>query len=662
MNYLKFNLFTLIAVVLNVLLFSTCRKESEPVLTVDPTILTFSADDSVRKVVTVETDAKSWNYFIDAKGSWIVPEKDNVNNRLYLSVQSYTDTENPRNATVTVSAGKASPVDITVIQEKKQYSLSASPTSLSYSSSESGEKSISITTDAATWEATSDAEWITLEKKQAEKTLIVSAKANSQITSRSGEITITAGNAPSFKISVSQGPAPITLTVSQTSLSFTASETGSKTVTVTTNATAWDATTSASWLSIEKNNNIITVKAAQNTSTSTRNAEIRVTATGIETVRTISVSQTPETLSINPTSIVFDHNETSTRNVTVTTTASSWNHSTPPSWLTLTKTNNNTLSVKPSQNTAAAVRSADITITAGNAPSVTLKVTQNGNVTFSVIPTSLSFTATETIVKTVNVTTNASSWSATKPSSATWLTISQNNSILRVNPNSQNTSTTARSTTITVSAPGANDITIPVTQAGAVPQPIAYIYNYQATSITLHNNSGYGSSWTGKVTPVNASTPYISFSSWGGSSRTVYCDYRNGKYWLDITTPVLIDSDGDVGYLCWGTVNLSNGTISVYPGVNYEVYYNPTTRVLDFSGTYNGLPVYITIIPKSSTTGQWLTDYYYFNEYRNLKIELTTTSLAPELSSDENSKSTISNFDENNNDAVKIERKTVTNQ
>ena len=87
-------------------------------------------------------------------------------------------------------------------------------------------------------------------------------------------------------------PASSTLTVSPTSLSYTANS-ESKTITVSSN-TSWTASSSANWLTISptsgSSNGTITATASANTSASQRNATITVSANGVS--KTINVTQT----------------------------------------------------------------------------------------------------------------------------------------------------------------------------------------------------------------------------------------------------------------------------------------------------------------------------------------------------------------------------------
>lgn len=623
-NYCAF-----ITVISCLLFFTSCQKsEDEPSLSVSPSRLTFTAEEKGEQTIMVDTDA-NWTYNISS--SWVDAYRKS-DNKLYVTVSKNEDTNNSRSATITIIAGnkKKAMADVVVEQQKLIINnLSVNPTELTYKYNETGDKTAIITTDASGWDFTKSADWMTVTKQNNTLTVSIST-TNTGSADRTAGIIVTAGNAAPVTVTVSQ-EIQNTLSVSPTELNFGASETSSKEVTITTNASGWDFNNPADWLTITKSGNKLIVNPkSQNTASSSRTANVKITA-GSASEKTIIVKQEGRnTLSVNPAELVFASTEISnTKSVEITTNASGWNYSNTAGWLTITK-NGNRLDIRPSSNnTTVSARETLITVTAGTATEQTIKVIQNGQQnTLTVSPATLSFGATETSNKQVTITTNASSWDYT--TSVSWLTLSKSGSLLYVRP-LQNTSSSSRTATITVTAGTASARTITVTQAGTSGQPISGNYNYSATSILLWDNASHkNSSWTGQIRPNSSSSePYIAISNFGGAGVTVYCDYIGGTYRLDVTTAVLEDADGDLGYLCMGTVNSSTGEYKVYPGVNYNISYNATTNVLDFSGTYNGLPTFITIVPKDKNTGQWLDQYFYFNEYRNLKLQLTTTLSAP---------------------------------
>ncbi len=379
MKNLRFKLKAFAAVILVPLLFTGCPGEDkEPdTLSVTPTRLNFTADETNEKSVEITTNTSSWNY--KESDDWIEAYRKS-DNKLYVKVLNYTNTNSARTSKITINAGDAAPVDITIEQSAKEINnFSVSPTSLSFQANETGDKTIAITTNAESWDAISDASWITLTKQTGTLKVTIGTK-NTQTTERTANIKITAGNAPDITVKVTQGAAT-TLSANATSLSYEATETGEKSVAISTNASSWSATASASWITLSQNGNTLKVNVTSaNTGTSARSANITINA-GDATPVIISVTQAAATsLSINPTSLSYGASETGTKSVTITTNASSWDATASASWITLSKSGN-TLSVRASTNTATSARSATITVTAGNAASATLTVTQAATIT-----------------------------------------------------------------------------------------------------------------------------------------------------------------------------------------------------------------------------------------------------------------------------------------
>jgi len=130
--------------------------------------------------------------------------------------------------------------------------------------------------------------------------------------------------------------------------------------------------------------------------------------------------------------------------------------------------------------------------------------------------------------------------------------------------------------------------------------------------------------WTGQVTPSSGQDQFYDISGWGGQSIDVYCDFKDGNIVLDNYTIVAVDNtSGYNGY--FQAIALDTGAMKYYILDNdYIVKYDKTNKVLDFSGTYNGLPVYVGVIAKSKTTGE--IGGAFTELYANAKLTLTSTS------------------------------------
>jgi hypothetical protein len=375
MKNLKFNFLTIATTAFCMLCLTACPKnDKEPdTLSVMPTSLTFSADDTREQTIEVSTSAPSWKY--SGGDSWL-DTYTKQDDKIYVKVQNYTNTETSRKSSLTIIAGDATPVTVSIEQEAKEInSLSVNPTSLLFNGNEVGDKTAAITTDASEWEASTEASWLTLSKQG--KTLTVSVPTKNLGTEdRSADIKITAGNAPEVILKVIQPPS-FYLNVEPATLLFSGNEIGDKTVTITTNASEWTATTSASWLTILKQDNKLKVSVSTtNTGTTDRNAEIKITAGDAPEVILHVTQVVSFYLNVDPTVLSYTATETSEKTVNVSTNASSWSATTAVSWITLTTSGNNLRVRVNSTNTASSSRQATIRVTANQVPDATVTVTQ----------------------------------------------------------------------------------------------------------------------------------------------------------------------------------------------------------------------------------------------------------------------------------------------
>jgi len=464
----KFRIILLMLVVAASALFlATCKKEKEKdKLSVTPVALEFYADADNEKFVDVTTNVNSWQ--TSKSDNWIGISE--VSGGFRVTAEKYTDTSRDRTGVITVKAGKAEPVSVSVKQiAAVQHTLSVSPTTIPFEAGETGAKTASVTTSAAKWEATPvSADWLTSEKLGNTLKLTVNSN-NTSLTQRSVSIIVTAGNAEPVTVAVTQaGMIPNTLSVNPMSITFAANETAAKTTTITTNVASWDATTAVDWLTLEKQNNTLRVTPKNlNTGSSPRTADISVTA-GTATPVTVSVTQVvtvPNTLSVNPTSIMFAINETGIKTTTITTNAAIWDATTTAGWMTLEKQGNTLRITVNALNIGTTPRTADVTVTAGNAEPVIVPVTQAATPpnTLSVNPVSINYATGETGDKTTTVTTDAASWDA--KTTADWLTLEKQSNTLRVTVNTLNTGASQRVAGITVTGGNAEPVTVTVTQA-----------------------------------------------------------------------------------------------------------------------------------------------------------------------------------------------------
>jgi len=630
MRLFKSKFFAYAFIFTGILLLSACE---EPDLTPSPSSLTFEANETGEKTVTIKTNASDWK-IQGVSENWIDASRKSDPDILYVRVPVYEETNSSRTGTITISAsrrGKSSSEDIFIEQLKKPINtLSVTPTSLAYEANETGNKTIQVMTDAPSWNAEKNPSdtWLTLTKQ--DQTLVVNVSGQNSIsTSRSVEITFTAGNAPPLPFIVTQG-GKNSLSLSPNSpLSFDPEE-SSQSLNVTTNASSWNAsiTSGTAWLSTSTNDNILTVTVARNNTSSSRTGGFRVTAGSADPVN-YSVTQSADNLTISPTSLSFTATSTAVQNVTITTNVANWSFTNNASWLTVNQ-NGNTLSVNPTSPNSGSARNATITITAGYATSQTLSVSQAAATvnTLTVTPTAgLTFAYNATTSQSFTITTDAESWTASKSNSDTWFGMALGASgQLVVTPLSQNTSDAPRTANILFEAGNAAPVYRSVTQNIPIPDetqmPIRVLCNYSANATILEHVEAFGaSSWTGQIVP-NVYSNWIEINNISNIPGWVpiWLDWQNGRFQLDVTTRIDI-GDYDL-YWCIGTISGNN--LTMRPGTAYTVNYNQSTRVIDFSGTYQGLPVCIFLLPRDKQTGDWYNGFAGA-VYRDLKLTITTS-------------------------------------
>jgi hypothetical protein len=355
------------------------QEESQDSLTVNPSTLDFAAGETTGKTVAVATNALEWSANSDA--AWITLAQEGAVLTVTLN-EPHIGTE-ARKDSITVTAGNAKPEIIAVIQQATQ-SLTVTPLSLNFAANETGGKTVAVTTNASKWTADADVTWITLTQEGAALTVAVNG-AHLGTEPRKGSITVTAGNAESAIIAVTQ-QATQSLTVNPSSLNFAAGETGSKSVTVTTNAVdGWKASYSAEWFevsSLADGKLLVTVDELWYGS-SARAATISITAGNAEP-KTVTVTQSAsalQSLTINPSSLSFASGETGSKSVTVTTNApDGWKASYSANWFKVSSSSDSRLVVTVSELWyGSSAREATISITAGNAEPKTLTVRQSAS-------------------------------------------------------------------------------------------------------------------------------------------------------------------------------------------------------------------------------------------------------------------------------------------
>jgi hypothetical protein len=416
-----------------------------------------------------------------------------------------------------------------------------------------------------------------------------------------------------------------------------------KNISITTNADSWEIYNQASdWLKADKGDekslSVLPIKAWTNTKEG-REAQILVKAenkngTAYDTVTVRQKAKVKDVLSISPNELSFAAAETGEKIVAVTTTGPGWSASKPydATWLSIEKAGNGLIVKVPSPNTQNTQRLTFITFNGeGDADVVELAVRQAAavatNPTLSVTPATLSIGADDTAQKTLTVTTNQPSWSSS--SGATWLNVSTSGNTALVSA-TKNTTGSARNATITFTAGSATPVTVAVTQAKeSTPDTPGLCFgnmpagSYRATGTPKLAQDPGPSSWTGSVS-INCSPAFYMITNWAGSGKVVFCDYKNGKIIMDSEFEYVIDSSISAYFMAI-VINTSTSTWAQLE--NYEARYNTSTKKLDFSGTYSGLPVIVGVIAINTATDELVG--VIGDAYSNTVLTLTPSSSSP---------------------------------
>jgi hypothetical protein len=188
---MKIKLFPFFIISFCMFFFTACPGPEDPdTLDVNPSILTFSSIDEEEQYFDVITNVPEWDVKV-LDGEWITTRKEGT--LLFVKVEKYTSTSRARTATITIKAGLAKDVNVTV-EQSAMNSLSLNPSSIIYKVGEIGDKAVTVTTNASSWKAESTAEWLKI--TQLNNSLRISVNgANSGASDRTAEIIISAGTA-----------------------------------------------------------------------------------------------------------------------------------------------------------------------------------------------------------------------------------------------------------------------------------------------------------------------------------------------------------------------------------------------------------------------------------------------------------------------------------
>lgn len=372
-----------------------------------------------------------------------------------------------RTATITVTATGVSNQTVTVTQSGTTLVMTVSPSNQNVPAS-SGNTTFSVNSNVS-WTALSNADWcIVTPSGNGNSTITCNYTENLSIVPRIATLTISADGVDDQVVTVTQAGAAATLSVSPLQQNVSAAS-GSVGFSVLSN-TNWTAQSDAGWCTVTPSgsgNGTLSASYTENTGTASRTATITVsgTGTGDQTVTVMQIGSDPA-MAVSP----VNQNVSAVAGSTqfAITSNTNWTAESDAPWCTVTPSGSGSgvLLADFTENINPDPRIASIVLSVSGLDDQTVTVTQAGSVvTLAVSPENQNVAHTAGSTQ-FAVNSNAD-WTAV--SDAGWCTVtgSGSGSGSITASFTENTVTTERIATLTVSAGGVPDQVVTVTQFGA---------------------------------------------------------------------------------------------------------------------------------------------------------------------------------------------------
>lgn len=331
--------------------------------------------------------------------------------------------------------------------------------------SPAGTTSFALISNSA-WTASSDQVWCSINTSgTGNGTLTADYTENTTASQRIAHITVSVTGLSPVVVTVTQGIAASTLSVSPSNQNVTSP--AGTTSFVVTSTTLWTATSNQTWCTVTPSgsgNGTITATYTDNTDLTPRIASITITVAGLTPI-IVTVTQEAAAAFLTATPGNQDVTyQAGTTNFTINSNQA-WTALSDAGWCAVTSpgSGSGTLFATFAENTLAATRIANITISGNSVTSITVTVTQQGPAAvLSVTPQVQTISYLAGIV-TFAVTSNTN-WSTI--SDAIWCqpTVSGSGSGFITASCSQNETMITRIANLTVSASGVSPVTMQVIQ------------------------------------------------------------------------------------------------------------------------------------------------------------------------------------------------------
>ena len=436
-------------------------------ISVDKTSITAGALAATESITITSTH--SWT--ATASEPWISlsATSGSPGQTITISLAENTTTTK-RTGSVTIKNSGDKSVVVNISQDGK--SLTIDPTTISFEA-EGGSSTVTVTANGEySWNKKEIGSWLTV--TQAITGLMVTAAKNVSPEQRSDTLTIymtglSEGSA-SHDVIITQFGTEYSFDIDKTAITASSSE-YSDAVSLTTND-VWTARASDNWIVLSSTSGtgtqLININLTENKTPNERKGSVTFVGTNSKITKTVEVTQSGKTLTVNPTSVEFS-NDGGSAMITVTTDGT-FSATSKDSWISVKK-NTSDITITAAANPGTSTRTGSVVVeltglTSGKI-SQTITVTQSAtSYTWSVDATTLNATSVKE-THSFTLTTN-DQW--TTSSSNNWITLSATSGTgtKKINVTvSDNPSTNSRTGSITLKGDNSGNTTkITVTQDG----------------------------------------------------------------------------------------------------------------------------------------------------------------------------------------------------
>ncbi len=526
------------------------------------------------------TSNSAWAVTSDA--AWCTVTPSGTANGTITATYTQNVLLSTRTANVTVTVTGLTPVVVTVTQAAGSATLTVTPANQNVSAV-AGTTNFAVTSTSA-WTVTSNSAWCTVTPSGSGNGTIVATYAlNTLPASRIATVTVTVIGLTPVTVTVTQSGGSPTLAVTPANQNVTAPA-GNTSFSITSNS-AWTTVSDAAWCTPTPSgtgNGTIVATYLENTTPSTRVANITVTVAGLSPVIvTVTQSPAPPTLVVTPLNINVPATS-GTANYSVVTN-SAWTATSNISWCNVTPSGNGngTMVATYDANTSTSPRVSYLTVSVPGAPNANITLTQAAAEPFLTVDPHNQNVGVS--AGTVNFTVSSNmSWVVT--SNSPWCTIntpgSGNGTVVATF--SENAFASGRTATIVVTATGIMPISATVT---VVQQGPSATLNVAPASRTVPDPAGTTTfTVTANTTWIcNSDASWCSITTSGTGNGVITATYQQNLTPVIRTASIQVMGEGTFPATVKVIQLPSFVSVGENPENSIQVYPNPTTGLFVIS-------------------------------------------------------------------------------